>query len=461
MKLKEAQIIDQHIRLAKSGFAALEKVTGFSCCGCGLCVSICPLKSIAFDDVKKQPALSGKCNQCGLCYLACPRSFLPLSKIDARYFGTGDGEEQQRLGKFIDFFVSRSLTPGIYQEGTPGGTTTAIVHFMLENGAVDAALLTRGTHPAVRYCMHPLPYLATSPDEVLASAHSKFELSPVLSLLEELSGYERSLFVGTPCHIIAFRKLQLIGSDTLLRDKMPELAQIAEKLTARITFAISINCFLNHTSMDKAYAWLGIDEKDLLRFNENVSKDLYEKAFAAGKDWRWFFRNNYVTKDGTERDYDVNQLGVLVLPTGCLLCNNLIVSKQADASIGFYGAETGVKEVGWNTITIMNSDLKKIVDEMVAAGKLERKPVLRGFGRTLRICLEKLIPGMDVMGVREYLKTGSWAYPKPLKLAKGPRKTYILGLELLFLGQTIRKKFFSDGPLKALKKSDVFLPTVY
>jgi hypothetical protein len=242
---------------------------------------------------------------------------------------------------------------------------------------------------------------------------------------------------------------------------MPELARTAGQLTAPVTFTISINCFLNHTSMDKAYAWLGIREEDLMRFNENVSKELYDRAFAQGKDWRWFFRNNYVTKDGIERDYDVNQLGVQVLPGGCLLCNNDIVSKQADASIGFYGAETGVREAGWNVVTIMNQKLKKIVDEMVVLGKLEKKPVLRGCGRTLRKILEKCIPALDVMGVDNYLKTGDWSYPKPLKLAKSPRRTYILGLEVLFLGQTIRRKFFSEGPRKALKKAGAYMPSVY
>jgi len=150
-----------------------------------------------------------------------------------------------------------------------------------------------------------------------------------------------------------------------------------------------------------------------------------------------------------------------VLPSGCLLCNNDIVSKQADASIGFYGAETGVKDVGWNTVTIMNQELKKIVDEMVALGRLEKKPVLRSYGKTLRKILEKCIPAFDVMGVANYLKTGAWSYPKPLKLAKSPRKTYILGLEVLFLGQTIRRKFFSDGPRKVLKKAGAYMPTVY
>jgi coenzyme F420-reducing hydrogenase beta subunit len=457
----EEQVVEQHLAISWDGFTALDRVSAFSCCGCGLCASICPLQSIAIDAVSKKPVLSGECNRCGFCYLACPRSFLPLSKIDQRYFGDGGGEDQQRLGNYRDLFAARSCTEKIYQEGTPGGTTTSLVYHLLEKRYVDAALLTKGRHPEVRYCMHPLPYIAVTSEDVLKSSRSKFEISPVLALLGELSQYRKALFVGTPCHIIAFRKLQIISSDEFLRDKLPKLARAAEQLTAPVRFAISINCFLNHTSMDTAFQWLNIREEELIRFNENVSKTLYEKAFAEGKNWRWFFRNNYVTRDGREQDYDVNQLGVLVLPTGCLLCNNQIVSKQADASIGFYGAETGVKEVGWNTIAIMNEELKNIVDEMVAAGMLARREMLRGFGRTLRKALELFIPALDVMGTDQYLQTGSWSYPKALKLAKGPRKTYILGLELLYLGQTIRKKLFYEGPLKKLKKAGAYIPTVY
>jgi coenzyme F420-reducing hydrogenase beta subunit len=457
----EEQIIDRHIANAAEGFAAMKKIIDFCCVGCGLCASVCPKNLLEIDDTRKKPVLSGRCTRCGLCYLACPRSFLPLSKINARYFGAGEGEEQERLGNYADFFVSRSPDERIYREGTPGGTTTALMHCLLDDGQVDAALLTRGRHRHVRYCMHPEPYIATTAAQVLESSHSKFELSPVLAQLKNLGRYRRSAVVGTPCHILALRKLQIINEDRVLAARLPRLAEVAAGLTAPVTYAVSINCFLNHTSMDRAYAWLGIDERELIRFNENVSKELYEKAFAAGKDWRWFFRNNYVTADGIEQDYDVNQLGVRVLPSGCLLCNNLIVSTQADASIGFFGAETGVREVGWNTTVIMNPGLKKITDAMVAAGKLARRPVLRGYGRTLRKILEKLIPALDVMDVRSYLATGAWRYPKPLKLARGPRKTYILGLEVLFLGQTIRKKFFTEGPLRALKKAGAYIPTVY
>jgi len=91
-KEKEDLILDRHIALSRDGFEALQKVIAFCCAGCGLCVSMCPLGSIAFDEVKKRPVLTGECNRCGYCYLACPRSFLPLSKIEKTYFGSNGSD---------------------------------------------------------------------------------------------------------------------------------------------------------------------------------------------------------------------------------------------------------------------------------------------------------------------------------------------------------------------------------
>ena len=247
---------------------------------------------------------------------------------------------------------------------------------------------------------------------------------------------------------------------------MKRLSEIAEKLTAPVVYAISINCFLNHTSMDKAYEWLKVQEKEIVRFNENVTKELAHEALRDGKDWRWFIKNSVVTEDGKVKDYDVLQLGVLLLYSGCLVCNNMIVSRHADASIGFFGGETGVKAFGWNTVAIMDRGLKEIVDKMVAEKRLVRRPILRNYGKTLRKILEVLvrglIPAKDFMGVSNYLKTGEWHYPGTMKKIKGPRwGTYILGLELFYLAQTFRKKMFYDGTLKALSKAGAYRTTVY
>jgi hypothetical protein len=117
-------------------------------------------------------------------------------------------------------------------------------------------------------------------------------------------------------------------------------------------------------------------------------------------------------------------------------------------------------------MVIMNEELKKIVDEMVQAQKLERKPVLRGYGRSVRIVLEwfikRCIPPRDVMGVKQYLTTGEWTYPTLLRRVRGPRRgTYLLGLELFFLAQTVRHKMFYEGTVRALREAGAYLTTVY
>jgi hypothetical protein len=73
-----------------------------------------------------------------------------------------------------------------------------------------------------------------------------------------------------------------------------------------------------------------------------------------------------------------------------------------------------------------------------------------------------LMPAKDFMGVSNYLQTGEWCYPGAMKKVKGPRRgTYILGLELFYLAQTVRKKMFYDGTLKALRKAGAYRTTVY
>lgn len=463
--MKENDIVSQHAEAARQGFATLQRITSFCCCGCGLCVSICPEGAILFDEVSKRPVLAGTCCRCGFCYLACPRSFLPLTRIRAAYYGNGDGEERRRLGNYVDCFAARSLTAEIYLPGTPGGTTTALVHYLMQKGEVTAALLTRGKHRDMEFCMHPEPYIATSPAEVLQSAHSKFEITPVLSRLRELANNKACLVVGTPCHIMAIRKLQVLCSDAGHTGIRAELAEAARPLVERIKYCVSINCFLNHTSMDEVYAWLGIEEGQIKKFNENASKQLYDGAVRAGKGRRWLYSNNYVTADGREIDYDVYELGRRVLASGCLVCESQMVSREADASIGMFGADGQDGDFGWNSVVVMDPALHKIFARMAADGMIEQRPLMQGCGRTVRTAAEWLLnrfwPGRDVWGVGQYLATGQWQYPSGLRKLKGTRRPLIRGLELVYLAQTIRKKIFYEPTIRALTRLSAYQPTIY
>lgn len=463
--MNEKEIINQHLVTACRGFTALQQITAFCCCGCGLCVSICPEGAIAFNELSKRPELSGTCNKCGLCYLACPRSFLPLSRIRAAYYGNDTNGDKKRLGNYCGCFAARSLNDDIYRSGTPGGTTSALVYYLLQKKYVSSALLTRGKHRDIEYCMHPETYIAATPEAVLQSGHSKFEITPVLSRLRDLSGAEKSLVVGTPCHILGIRKLQVICEDRVLKKMLNGFAEAAQPLIEKIRYCIAINCFLNHTSMDKIYAWLNLDEGRIRKFNENTSKDLFAGALRDGKDRRWLYRNNVVTSDGKEIEYDVYELGRRVLASGCLICESRMVSREADVSIGMFGADCEDGDFGWNSVVVMNPELQKIFDLMVSEGILGRKPLLQNSGTVLRKTAEWAMnmfwPVRDIWGVEHYLATGEWLYPSGLKKLKGTRRALIRGKELIYLAQTIRHKIFYEPTIKSLTRLQAYTPTIY
>ncbi|MFW9949984.1 MAG: 4Fe-4S binding protein, partial [Candidatus Thorarchaeota archaeon] len=47
------------------------------CCGCGLCVAVCPVNAIDYTEGTFEID-EESCIECGLCFSACPRSFFPL-----------------------------------------------------------------------------------------------------------------------------------------------------------------------------------------------------------------------------------------------------------------------------------------------------------------------------------------------------------------------------------------------
>lgn len=87
------------------------------------------------------------------------------------------------------------------------GMTTRLGALLLERGLVDAVLTTRAV-PGTRFA--PQPFLARTPQEVIASAGNKPCLAPGLSLLDELraSGLRRLAVIGVGCQVHALRAAQ-------------------------------------------------------------------------------------------------------------------------------------------------------------------------------------------------------------------------------------------------------------
>jgi coenzyme F420 hydrogenase subunit beta len=111
------------------------------------------------------------------------------------------------LGSYKSLSMVKSEDPAVHAAGQYGGVVSALVIYALEQGLIDAALLTKYSE---RKSILPRPAIARTREEVLACSGSKYTAAPTLSALEELlSTGERVAVVGRPCQITAIRKMQL------------------------------------------------------------------------------------------------------------------------------------------------------------------------------------------------------------------------------------------------------------
>ena len=277
--------LKEQLELSKKGFNALQKVIAFSCSRCGLCASLCPTGAIEMQETI--PTLVGECTKCGFCYQGCPRSFFPLSRIKEKYFGKEDSEIDKRVGRCVDRFTSRSLTDEIFEQGATGGTATALLHYLLDRGEVNAVLHLGSIHEDGYICHHAKTIVSTSPEDTLRGCRSKNQLTPILHDLKKVSHFERFAVVGLSCHVEGLRKLQTIKNDPELRDLFKGLAKVAEDLIGNLKVVIGINCFSStkYGAIDSIYQKLGVKEEDVIKLvNENYVPVFFDLDIEANKE---------------------------------------------------------------------------------------------------------------------------------------------------------------------------------
>ena len=445
-----------HKEFSKKGFSALQKILEHSCSRCGLCVAICPSRSIEL--VETVPKLTGECNNCGLCYQACPRSFYPLSEIKKRFFGTEDNYQDKRLGICIELFTSRSLNNRIFEGSTNGGTTTALLSYLLKNDIIDAVLHMGAKHEDCFICQHPKPIISTNTDEVLKGQHSKQQTSPLLHYLENMSSYEKYAIVGLGCHVEGIRKLQVVADSPYLRNIFPTLAKKAEKLTKNLKFIIGLNCWANpkYGALDKIFKHFNIEEKDIIKFAETAKKGLYQMIHE-DKDFYFFASDAIITKDGNTYEFRYGDFLEDTVSMGCNLCRNILLSKEADISIGITASDLKLKEFGYNSVFLRNPDLLPIIDQMVQEKLLLKREMRMNKGKLLRKIAEKMIPTKDVMNQDGFVKNGDWK--EGLIYNSSTKKGYskkLMGLQRFYLMQAIKEKFFLNPGMIALKNNNKF-----
>lgn len=193
------------------------------CLGCRTCVVVCPF--VCLDYAGGRPLLIKECEVCGICARACPQYDWVLCETEKFVFGR-ERKSEEEFGIYRKLVIARATDNQILQVCQDGGVVTALLLFALKEGIIDGAIVTAEDPQKPLY---PLPKLATTAQEILQSAGTKYFYSPsILALKEAIKQKKREIaFVGTPCQIRAIRKMEMAG---------------LKKYTAPLKFLIGLAC---------------------------------------------------------------------------------------------------------------------------------------------------------------------------------------------------------------------------
>lgn len=175
------------------------------CVGCGACVVVCPFGSL--DYIEESPKIVNECKACGICVRVCPRYNLLESALENLVFGR-ERRLEEDFGVYRRIVVARSTDKKTLQVCQDGGIVTTLLAFALENGVIDGAAVSGISQ---NDSLYPIPRLATTRQDVLECAGTRYFYSPnLLAFQEGIKLKKRSIaFVGTPCQIQTIRKIQM------------------------------------------------------------------------------------------------------------------------------------------------------------------------------------------------------------------------------------------------------------
>jgi coenzyme F420 hydrogenase subunit beta len=169
------------------------------CTVCGACLGDCPY--VVF--YKGKIRMLDFCNRTeGHCYEYCPRTFTDLDAISQKIHGTFyTGDE---IGTVRQVVMARAGDARTRTKGQYGGTVSALLAMALDDGLIDAAILSKNTDEKL-----PAGFVARSAAQVMEGAGSNYMAYPALEAFNRMpkDGKDRLGIVVTPCQAIALAKM--------------------------------------------------------------------------------------------------------------------------------------------------------------------------------------------------------------------------------------------------------------
>lgn len=176
------------------------------CVGCATCVVSCPFNCLEYID--SAPKIVSDCKVCGICAQICPRFGFSMPSLEEFVFGRKRSAEEE-FGIYRRVVVAQTTSSDILNVCQDGGVVTSLLIFALEEGLINGAALS-GKSP--REPLKAVPKLALSKSDMLENAGTRYTYSPNMLALRE--GVQKKIgrlaFIGTPCQIHAFRRIQML-----------------------------------------------------------------------------------------------------------------------------------------------------------------------------------------------------------------------------------------------------------
>ena len=320
---------------SRLGFDELERnvVSKGACIGCSACVASCPFKGV-LDYVEGKPRLIGECKVCGICPRVCPRYKVETCELDEMLFGRHRGAEEIS-GIYRSVQVARATEAKVRERGQDGGVASAIILNALASGMIEAAVLA-GIDPNQPW--RPLPTTAKTREEVLACAGTKYCYSPVFQGLKNCldQGLKRVALIGTPCQILAVRRMQKAN-----------LRKLVDPVVLCVGLFCSESFSYQGLMVEKIQKGLGVDLHDV------------EKMNIKG-------RMQVSLRDGRTLEIPLKEARTYAQPA-CKFCEDFS-SEFADISLG------GVGLGGWTFTAVRTEQGQRFYDAAIKDGSLEVKP---------------------------------------------------------------------------------------
>lgn len=304
------------------------------CTNCGACFLACPLLGVLDYNIKG-PSLVGECSHCGLCLRVCPRYNPQIEQIERALFGR-ERKPDEIYGISRSIYVTRSTSKKILIKCQDGGLVTTLLSSALNSKSINGAAISglNSSNPWL-----PKPLLATKFGTFLENAGTRYSYSP--NLLAFKDGVTKSLkkiaFVGTPCQILALRRIQ----------KIP-----IKKYSKALSFIIGLFCSesfsYNGLMINKIQNELGIDLKTITKMNIKGSIILN-------------------TKNGKTVKISLKEAKKYAEPQ-CSYCNDFS-AEFADISVG------GVGLNGWTFAIIRTEKGEEVFQHAFNEGLLQVKSV--------------------------------------------------------------------------------------